>query len=66
MAIVVQKSGITPAMFNSGISKSASQTINISITKLNKLKVKIRRGSDSSFNIGAMAGGVTIVEKTEE
>jgi hypothetical protein len=42
-------------MFNSGINTSASQTIDISITKLNKLKVKIRNGKANSFKIGAIA-----------
>jgi len=42
-------------MFNSGISRSATQTIAISITKLNRLKVKIRSGKERIFKTGAIA-----------
>lgn len=52
---VVIKSGRRPWILSSGIRASASQTIDISITRLNKFKVKIRRGSDRIFRIGAMA-----------
>jgi hypothetical protein len=52
---VVQKSAMIPAMRNSGKAASAAQTIDISITRLNKFKVKMRRGSARIFNIGAIA-----------
>lgn len=51
---VVASNGQMPWMRNSKTSASASQTINISITKLNKFKVKTRKGRDSIFSIGAI------------
>ena len=50
---VAARSGPMPAMVNSGISALASQTIDISITKLNRFKVKTRRGMERIFKIGA-------------
>ena len=51
---VAAKSGQIPAMSNPGIRASASQTIDISITKPNRFKVKTRKGSERIFKIGAM------------
>lgn len=51
---MVQKSGIIPWILISGIRTSASQTIAISITKPNKLKVKIRKGKERILRMGAM------------
>jgi len=53
MMIVAANSGPMPVMINSGISALASQTIDISITKLNRFKVKTRRGMERIFRIGA-------------
>jgi len=55
MIRVVTKSGNSPCICNSGVRMSAIATIDISITRLNKLKVKIRSGSDNTFSTGAIA-----------
>jgi hypothetical protein len=55
MINVAASNAASPVIFSSGIKASASQTIDISITKLNKFKVKIRRGNDNNFKIGAIA-----------
>ena len=52
---VVAISGQIPWICNSKTKISASQIIDISITKLNKFKVKMRKGKDRIFKIGAMA-----------
>ena len=52
---VVAIRGQIPWICNSKTKMSASQTIDISITKLNKFKVKMRKGKDRIFKIGAMA-----------
>jgi hypothetical protein len=55
MINVAASNAASPVIFSSGIKASASQTIDISITKLNKFKVKIRRGRDNNFKIRAIA-----------
>jgi len=50
-------------MRSSKIRASASQTIDISITKLNKFKVKTRKGKERIFNIGAIAKFNRAIEK---
>jgi len=55
MMMVAASRGPMPEMVSSGIRAAASQTIDISITKLNKFKVKTRKGKARSFMIGATA-----------
>jgi len=60
---VVASNASNPEIRNSGISASASQTIDISITKLNRFKVKTRKGKERIFMIGATAKFSSAMQK---